>query len=129
MIVVGTIAFIIAFFLLLVSTSQNIKENVWEFGVLRSIGLRKGEVQRIYMYEAAAITFTSIVLGFIVGLVLAIVITLQFNLFIELPFRLPFPWELTTAMVLLSVVTTFAASYIPTKELNKRQIAGILKST
>jgi len=41
MIIVGIVSFVIAFFLLLVSTSQNVKENIWEFGVLRSIGVRK----------------------------------------------------------------------------------------
>ena len=73
---VAIISVVIAFFLLLISTSQNVKENMWEFGVLRSIGVRKDEIQRVYVYEAAAVTFSSILLGFIVGLILAIVITL-----------------------------------------------------
>jgi hypothetical protein len=30
--IVGVIALILAFFLLLISTTQNIKENVWEYG-------------------------------------------------------------------------------------------------
>lgn len=38
-IVIGMIALVLTFFLLLISTSQNIKENVWELGVLRAIGL------------------------------------------------------------------------------------------
>ena len=37
--IVGAIALILAFFLLLISTTQNIKDNVWEFGVLRAMGL------------------------------------------------------------------------------------------
>ena len=36
--IVGTIALVLAFFLLLVSTTQNIKENIWEYGCLRAIG-------------------------------------------------------------------------------------------
>jgi ABC-type antimicrobial peptide transport system permease subunit len=39
--VVGVIALILAFFLLLISTTQNIKENIWEYGCLRAIGLTK----------------------------------------------------------------------------------------
>ena len=39
-ILVGTIAFTISFFLLVVSTAANIRENLWEFGVLRAIGLK-----------------------------------------------------------------------------------------
>jgi ABC-type antimicrobial peptide transport system permease subunit len=40
--IVGCIALIVAFFLLLVSTTSNIKENVWEYGCLRAIGLSQG---------------------------------------------------------------------------------------
>ena len=36
--VMGLIALAFSFFLLLVSTTQNIKENVWEYGCLRAIG-------------------------------------------------------------------------------------------
>ena len=38
---VGTIALILAFFLLLISTTQNVKDNVWEYGCLRAIGFTK----------------------------------------------------------------------------------------
>lgn len=38
-IIVGLVALVLAFFLLLISTSQNIKENIWELGVLRAVGL------------------------------------------------------------------------------------------
>ena len=37
--IVGFISLTLSFFLLLISTTANIKENLWEFGVLRAIGL------------------------------------------------------------------------------------------
>ena len=40
LILVGTIALTISFFLLVVSIAVNIRENQWEFGVLRTIGLK-----------------------------------------------------------------------------------------
>jgi ABC-type antimicrobial peptide transport system permease subunit len=55
-IIIGTVAFCISFFLLLVSTTSNIRENIWEFGVLRAIGLRKDQIMRIYLYESLAVT-------------------------------------------------------------------------
>lgn len=129
MIIVGGISFTIAFFLLMVSTSQNIKENLWEFGVLRSIGLRKDQVQRVYVYEASSVVVSAIFFGFLVGFLLAVVISLQFNLFVELPFSVPFPWTLVAVMIVLSCLTTLAASILPTREVNEKQIATILKST
>jgi ABC-type antimicrobial peptide transport system permease subunit len=42
-VVIGMISLIITFFVLLIATTANIKENIWEYGVLRSVGLTKKE--------------------------------------------------------------------------------------
>jgi ABC-type antimicrobial peptide transport system permease subunit len=55
-VLIGVIAFSFAFFMLLISTTANIRENIWEFGVLRAIGLRKDQIMRIYLYESLAVT-------------------------------------------------------------------------
>ena len=78
----------LAFFLLLISTTQNIKENVWELGVLRAIGLNADQSRRVFMYEAFSVILSSLLLGIAVGLVVSITLTAQFYLFIELPFKL-----------------------------------------
>jgi ABC-type antimicrobial peptide transport system permease subunit len=85
---VGTIALVLAFFLLLISTTSNITENMWEFGVLRAIGLDKAEVSRVYIYEAFCVTLTSIFFGICVGIIVNAIMTAQFYLFLELPFKL-----------------------------------------
>lgn len=83
MAVVGTIALILAFFLLLISTTQNIRENVWEYGCLRAIGFTKAQGMRMFMYEQYAVVISSLVLGTFVGFILASVVTAQFFLFLE----------------------------------------------
>ena len=40
-IIVGLVAMILSFFLILVSFVSNIRENSWELGVLRAIGINK----------------------------------------------------------------------------------------
>ena len=39
--IIAAIALTITFFLLLVSTRQNVRQNIWEYGVLRSMGVTK----------------------------------------------------------------------------------------
>ena len=75
MIVIGVISLILAFFLLLISTTSNIKENVWEYGCLRAMGFTKGQGFRCFMYEQYIVILTSIILGLIVGVALACVVT------------------------------------------------------
>ena len=49
--VIGFISLTIAFFLLIVSTTSNIRENVWEYGCLRAIGISSQQGMRIFLYE------------------------------------------------------------------------------
>lgn len=127
-IIVGAVAFCLSFFLLLVSTTSNIRENIWEFGVLRAIGLRKDQIIRIYLYESMAVTLSASILGLIVGFILALTLSLQFNLFLELPFFVAFPYTLTFTMLGLAIITTVFGTVVPLRQVNKRAIAGILKS-
>ena len=112
------IALSLAFFLLLVSTTQNIKENIWEYGCLRAIGLTKSQGIRVAMYEQYAVIIASLILGTIVGFILAAVCTAQFFLFLEFPFALTFPRELLYSMLGMALVTTFFAVYFPVKRIN-----------
>ena len=66
---IGLISLTITFFLLLVATTQNIKENVWEYGVLRSMGITMKEGQRVYMYEAFLVIIAAGILGITIGVV------------------------------------------------------------
>ena len=127
-IVVGIIALTLSFFLLLTSTTANIRENMWEFGVLRSIGLTKREVERVYIYEAFCVTLSAVSLGCVVGIILALIVTAQFYMFLELPFVMAFPTIMFLTMIGLALITTFFGSYIPTQGINKREIAQILRS-
>lgn len=126
-VLVGTIALLLAFFLLLISTTQNIRQSVWEYGCLRAIGLTQQQGLRLYLYEQYAVTVSSLVLGFFVGYLLATVVGAQFAIFIELPYEVLLPKGLLSAMVIMALVTTYLAVYYPVMEVNKRQVASVVK--
>ena len=83
--IVGVIALILAFFLLLISTTQNVRENVWEYGCLRAMGFSKNQGMRSFMYEQYSVIISSLILGSIVGFIVATVVTAQFFLYLEYP--------------------------------------------
>ena len=82
---IAAIALFIAFFLLLVASTQNVNDAIWEYGVLRSMGLTKAEGLRLYIYEAYIVVITAAILGTIVGFVTAAAVSIQFYSFVELP--------------------------------------------
>jgi len=68
-------------------------------------------------------------LGCFTGFVLSAVVTAQFYLFLEYPFKFILPEGLLWTMVVMSLITTFFATLIPIKDVNKKQIATIIKGT
>lgn len=50
--IVAAIAVVLCFFILMLSFTANVRENSWEFGVLRAIGLSVNALIRAYIYEA-----------------------------------------------------------------------------
>lgn len=126
--VIGIISLILTFFLLLVATTQNIKDNIWEYGVLRSMGVTKAEGRRIFMYEAFLVIIAAGILGILIGIVVACLVTAQFNMFLELPFVLDFPTWLVVVLCTVALTTTFLAVHYPVTSVNKSTIAKILKS-
>ena len=83
--VIACISLFIAFFLLLLASTQNVTDAIWEFGVLRSMGLTKGEGLRIYIYEAYIVVISAAILGTIVGFITAAAVAVQFYSLIEMP--------------------------------------------
>ncbi len=113
----------IVFFLLLIAMSQNINQAIWEYGVLRSMGVTKAQGARIYLYEAFAVVFSASILGILSGFATALLVTSQLYKILEFPVVVEFPWILLLIMLALAVVTTFIAVCIPIKQVNKKTIA------
>ena len=126
--IIGVIALFIMFFLLMISMTQNITEAVWEYGVLRSMGLTLAEGRRVYMYEAYTVVATSTFLGLVVGLIACILVSAQLFTFVEMPPKLLFPTWTFFTMILMMATTTYIAVYVPIKKVNEKQIAAVLKS-
>lgn len=61
---------------------------MWELGLLRAMGMNKGQILRITMYESFVNNMSSIILGFLIGLVISASLMAQFMLLLELPFEL-----------------------------------------
>ncbi|KNE73088.1 hypothetical protein AMAG_17243 [Allomyces macrogynus ATCC 38327] len=125
--IVALVGILLSFFVLWLSFTANLRENAWEFGVLRAIGLDGSTVLRVYVYEALAIVIATILLGTLVGGITAVTVTLQFNLFTEMPMTLAFPSGLYTFVVVFSIVVAVAGSWYPASQYRQKKIAMALK--
>lgn len=89
--VLSGIAAVLCFFMLHINFEANVRDNLWEFGVLRALGVQSIQLIRIFIYESLSVILGAIIIGTSIGLALASVLTLQQNIFTEMPFRLVFP--------------------------------------
>lgn len=70
--IISFICYIMGLFQLILTIQANIRDSQWELGVLRSMGMNKGAVMRLTVYETLANNLASIVCGFAIGLMVAV---------------------------------------------------------
>ena len=125
--VLGIIALVLSFFLIWTSFYSNIRENIAEYGIMRSIGITKAQSVRIYLYEAATIILSSIFIGTFIGVVISASLILQFDVFLELPFVFNFPFQLYFILITVGLVLGLLGSYYPTYAVNTLSLVKIMK--
>ena len=125
--IVASIALFIMFYLLLISMTQNINDAIWEYGVLRSMGLTRAEGRRVYLYEAYAVVIGASIMGTLVGFSASLLVSAQIFTFIEMPPIIIFPLYTFLGMTIIAIITTYVSVYLPIKRVNQKQIAAVLK--
>ena len=125
--VLSGIASVLCFFMLHINFEANVRDNLWEFGVLRALGISKHETARIFIYESLSVILGAIITGSAIGLLVACILTLQQNVFTEMPFRLIFPGWLWTLLTVLSILVAALGAYIPVRDILPWSIARVLK--
>ena len=63
----SSICFILGAFQLIMTLSANIKDSLWELGVLRSMGCTRAQITRVMIFEMIANTCSAITLGYLSG--------------------------------------------------------------
>ncbi|KAJ3449553.1 abc transporter permease protein yxdm [Anaeramoeba flamelloides] len=124
---VSSIASVICFFILWLSFAANIRENSWEFGILRAIGITDKQTMRLYIFEALSLVMASLFLGSLIGIIIATTLNFQFLLFIELPFKFIFPHQVFWPIVAMSFLIAIFGSLLSARDFRKKEIASVLK--
>ena len=84
------------------------------------MGLTLDQGRRVYMYEAYTVVATSTFMGFLIGMGACILVSAQLFTFIEMPAKLLFPIWTFLMLVIMLIVTTYIAVYLPIKKVNDK---------
>ncbi|KAL9645766.1 hypothetical protein ABK040_003498 [Willaertia magna] len=121
------VAMTICFFSLVSSMYTNVNEQSKEIGILRSIGVRKWTIIRIYIYEAFVLICAASISGVVIGFIISYTMASQNTLITQLPIDFLFPWQITLMIFGSAILFSFVASFFPVYQLLKLPIVDILK--
>mmetsp|Transcript_15624 Transcript_15624/g.19665 ORF Transcript_15624/g.19665 Transcript_15624/m.19665 type:complete len:80 (+) Transcript_15624:2436-2675(+) len=77
------------------------------------MGITKAQGARVYFYEAYMVVVAASILGIASGFSAALLINSQLYMILEFPLAVQFPWILLLIMMVIAILTTFVAVYIP----------------
>lgn len=121
------VAVTIAVFALIASMATTVMERRHEIGVLKSLGMLRSELFRMFLGESVTLTLASGIAGGAIGFVLAWLFVMQAAMLMEIPVVFTLPYVTLAATLVVSLVSGALAAYLPTRSLLRKQAAEILR--
>jgi putative ABC transport system permease protein len=123
------VAVTISVFALIASMATAVLERRWEVGMLKALGLRRGQLFRVFMCEALGVSLSAGLAGGVIGFTLAWLFVLQAGALAEVPVVFALPMVTFGATLVVSVLAGLVAAYMPTRQLLRRSAGEILRMT
>ncbi len=119
-------AVVIAFFALVANVSTSVVERRRELGVLKALGLRRGDLRRMLAGEAVVLTLAAGAVGACIGYVLAYGFVLEASVLSEMPVPFAVPVLLIGTTVAVCLVSGVLAARAASARLLRGTAAEIL---
>jgi len=113
--------------ILTLTVTSFIRENVWEYGVLRSLGITQKQIFRICIYEMMSVVISSTLSGLFVGGITSVSFVAQLSLFAEMPFSFSFPLDFFLFTFVMTSLTSLVGTSISCSATAFGPIAPTLK--
>ncbi|MHA1755859.1 MAG: ABC transporter permease [Promethearchaeota archaeon] len=120
---------LICLFGLLSSSYSTILERRKEIGIVRTLGLKGKEIDRMFIIEALIIMLSSGTIGTIVGWLTGWLLASNLNLFTDMPYSPQFPWFNFTLVYGVSIIFTIFGMRLLLRKSRKQKIVDIYRET
>lgn len=123
------ICFSLGAFMLMTTIAANIKDSMWDLGVLRSMGSTKEQITRILTYEMISNTLSAVTLGYLSGVFVSVLSIAQFYILVELPLSIELPYRNMIILGAAALISMVVGARYGTASFQKKNISSILKGT
>ena len=121
------ILFILAFYQIVLQTDANIRDNIVQIGILRSIGLKKNDVSQIVMTEALVNVASAILCGFLLAYAEVYVCLASMDNLFEQPFDYQIEWSILLTLLIIGYLITYIGTKVAVTRINNKTVANIVK--
>jgi ABC-type antimicrobial peptide transport system permease subunit len=128
MLILGATVFI-CLFGLLSSSYSTIIERKKEIGIIRTLGLKGREINRMFILEALIIMLSAGTVGILVGYFTGWLVTSNLALFSDLPYNPVFPYVNSIILYLVSLSFIWVGMYLMLRKSRKKKIVDIYRET
>ena len=119
--------FLLSFYQLLLAIDESLQESKYAIGVLRAMGMRKGQVTNLTVTEALANIIAATTIGFILGRFLSVVAMSVLTNLLEMPIDTSLNLGELLVLISISIFTVYLGTKISVTIINKKKITAILK--
>ena len=127
MTVISVLLLIVAIFSLVINLYASVKEREYGIGVLKSIGLRNGQVLGSLMVEGIVIAMVSMLLGLVSGIAVAYIGVYAFNAISLVTFDFYPPWIIIIVLSIFTIGFGALGSLFPALTVSRKEIINLMK--
>ncbi|TXT58065.1 MAG: conserved membrane protein of unknown function [Promethearchaeota archaeon] len=127
LILIGTV--FICLFGLLSSSYSTIIERKKEIGIVRTLGLKGKDINRLFILEALIIMLSSGTIGVIVGWACGWLVNSTLSLLTDSPFVPIFPWTQLIGIYIISISFILVGMWFLLRKVRKKKIVDIYRET
>jgi len=120
---------VICLFGLISSSYSTIIERKKEVGIVRTLGLKGKEINRLFTIEAYIIMLSSGTIGVIVGWLTGLLLSTSVNLLSDLPNVPRFPLSNMILIYIVSIIFVFIGMKLLLRKIRKKKIVDIYRET
>ena len=115
------------FYQIILVVESNLREARIQLGLLRSMGLKKSELENVILMEILASSISSYLIGYFASYVEVVIGMSLMRSGFEMPLDFSIYWTTLISMLFITVLVIYIGTKLSVKEISGKSIAEILK--